>query len=214
MLMAVVLRFLRSKLFLTAIFFASLTYFIVSFYTDVSVIISVDPIRFWLRILFNCLRVPVVCWHRLTKTSTNSDRGGGPSATSSNGKVSKISTTMKPRPNRLSVAIQSRGKPSLPMTKVRIKNWERWLDNVHFRWKVTFAIDKMWCPTAVASPTVKERNTIRAKPVKTMAAVPSMNTAFLVAYNQKRYRLNQYYTTAIVPNSNHNVEGSVARHVG
>jgi len=34
MLMAVVLRFLRSKLFLTAIFFASLTYFIVSFYTD------------------------------------------------------------------------------------------------------------------------------------------------------------------------------------
>ena len=46
MLMAVVLRFLRSKLFLTAIFFASLTYFIVSFYTDVSVIISVDPIRF------------------------------------------------------------------------------------------------------------------------------------------------------------------------
>ena len=35
MLAAVVLRFLRSKLFLTAIFLASFTYFIVSFYNDV-----------------------------------------------------------------------------------------------------------------------------------------------------------------------------------
>lgn len=36
MLTAVVLRFIRSKLFLTAIFFASFTYFVVNFYSDVS----------------------------------------------------------------------------------------------------------------------------------------------------------------------------------
>ena len=36
MLAAVVLRFIRSKLFLTAIFFASFTYFVVNFYNDVS----------------------------------------------------------------------------------------------------------------------------------------------------------------------------------
>lgn len=37
MLTAVILRFLRSKLFLTAIFFASFTYFVVNFYNDVSI---------------------------------------------------------------------------------------------------------------------------------------------------------------------------------
>jgi len=40
MLTAVILRFLRSKLFLTAIFFASLTYFLVSFYSDGSALLT------------------------------------------------------------------------------------------------------------------------------------------------------------------------------
>ncbi|XP_057367799.1 SREBP regulating gene protein-like [Daphnia carinata] len=39
MLTAVVLRFLRSKLFLTAIFFASFTYFVVNFYNDNSTLL-------------------------------------------------------------------------------------------------------------------------------------------------------------------------------
>nr|CAG4641909.1 EOG090X0AGU [Eurycercus lamellatus] len=44
MLTAVVLRFLRSKLFLTAIFFASFTYFLVNFYNDGTPLLSSNDV--------------------------------------------------------------------------------------------------------------------------------------------------------------------------